>query len=92
MKTNAFTLLGYSTALKNALEKEFFEFLKYRSNRLVDARREMADVEFKAQELSKKHPRCKPLKIHFHTWADEQTHHLNGFPAIFQIFLIKRED
>jgi hypothetical protein len=83
--THYYVELGYSTALKNNLQKEAFEYLQSLDAKLIEkaAVPDFTIVVFKEfQHLNAKYPRCKPLKIDFERGYPKRDIRLTGFQEV----------
>lgn len=66
--THYFFKFGYSTSLKNNLQKEAYDFLKSLDLTVIHAEEVKAAQEIIIDQINKinaKHPRCKALNISF---------------------------
>lgn len=83
--THYYVELGYSTALKNKLQKEAFEYLQSLHAKLIEKPHlpELAKaIISEINHLNAKHSRCKPLVVfiaHGHPKTDLR---LWGFPEV----------
>lgn len=87
--THYFVYVGHSTQTKNNLQKDFSDYLKSLSGRLVRTENFEAlkkEILEKATNLSKENNRCTPIKISFSYLYTKNGVMINGFHSVtFQI-------
>ena len=76
---------GYSTALKNNLQKEAYEYLKSLDGKLIESSH-LADfiksILVEVDHLNAKYHRCKPLHVKLSALCSDKDLILWGFPEV----------
>jgi len=83
--THYFVHFGQSTQTKNALQAEFYEYLKSFKGTLIKETslyKIQDQIIGKCEELESKHSRCTPLNIYFTVRYSEDGYALSGFPFL----------
>ncbi len=83
--THYFVHVGQSTQTKNALQAEFYEYLKFYKGTLIEETslwQLQKDIIERCEDLNSKYSRCTPLKIDFTERYSEDGYGLSGFPFL----------